>query len=104
MHDSTALTTTVGAKPPVTENPSRFSPTQGGVPVSVRWSQDGRGDEGASALERCAGPRWLPAGDPRALPRLDAEAAARNAAGEDVQVVYRARGDRFLIVSRETAA
>ncbi|GAA0462826.1 MULTISPECIES: hypothetical protein [Streptomyces] len=44
--------------------------------------------------------RWLPAGDPRSLPRLDAEVAGRNAAGEDVQVVYSARGDKFMIVPR----
>ncbi|WP_030623060.1 hypothetical protein [Streptomyces sclerotialus] len=48
--------------------------------------------------------RWLPAGDPRSLPRLDSEAAGRNAAGEDVQVVYSARGDKFMIVPRSEVA
>ncbi|MFC6063733.1 hypothetical protein [Streptomyces ochraceiscleroticus] len=56
------------------------------------------------ATEQCTEHRWLPAGDPRSLPLLDSEAAGRNAAGEDVQVVYRARGDRFMIVPRPKAA
>ncbi|WP_229858476.1 hypothetical protein [Streptomyces poonensis] len=59
---------------------------------------------GVAALERDAERRWLPAGDPQSLPRLDAEAASRNAAGEDVHVVYSARGDRFMIVPRPKAA
>lgn len=48
--------------------------------------------------------RWLPAGDERSLPRLDAEVAGRNAAGEDLEVVYSARGDRFLIAPRRRDA
>lgn len=54
--------------------------------------------------ERGTEHRWLPAGDPRSLPLLDSEAAGRNAAGEDVQVVYSARGDRFMIIPRLKAA
>lgn len=99
MNDSTRLWTTgpggaIGRQCPPEE------PIASGKHGSGNWV---RGQQGAKGLARSGTgpgpePRWLAAGDPRSSPRLDAEAAGRNAAGGDVQVVYSARGDRFLIV------
>ncbi|MBZ4018582.1 hypothetical protein CCS38_23160 [Streptomyces purpurogeneiscleroticus] len=97
--------TTARVEPLVGRDLPRDSSREGNeVTAVIGLPEDGRGTRGRSAPERGIEPRWLPAGDPRSLPRLDAEAAGRNAAGEDVQVVYSARGDRFMIVPRPKAA
>lgn len=48
--------------------------------------------------------RELSAGDSRSLPYLDNVVRELRAQGEDVHVVYVARGDLFRIVPRKEAA
>ncbi len=80
-------------------SPSIHSPRAGhGAGEDTLKSPRKERTRGADALQDRTEYRWLPAGDPRSLPRLDAEVAGRTAAGEKVQVVYSARGDKFMIV------
>lgn len=77
-----------------------FLPTGRQVLLSHRSYRDKEDAVSGTVSRRGTGHRWLPAGDSRSLPRLDAEVAGRTAAGENVQVVYSARGDRFMIVAK----